>query len=50
MLLHFDETTGSALLDLLDTEAAFGTLNKSLYKYIDELKGGLKDYDRQESN
>ena len=44
MLIYLDETSGTALLDLLKTEAAFGTLNLSLVKVIKELEEGLKDH------
>lgn len=44
MLIYLDDTSGTALLDLLNTEAAFGTLNQSLIKIIKELEEGLKDY------
>ena len=49
MLIHLDGRTGQAMLDLLNTEAAFGTLDKSLYKFIAEIENGLKDYDGQET-
>ena len=50
MLINLNEITGSALLDLLNTEAAFGTLNKSLYELIPEIEEGLENYDGHEYN
>ena len=49
MLIHLDDVSGNALLDLLNTEAAFGTLHKSLYKFIPQIEEGLRDYDGHES-
>lgn len=44
MLLYLDDIQGKELLDLLITEQTFGTLSKSLYRTIDDVKEGLKDY------
>lgn len=44
MLIYLDETSGTALLKLLETEANFGTINLSLIKVIEELEEGLKDH------
>ena len=47
MLIYLDETTGKAMLDLLNTEAAFGTLAKCLYKTINDIEDGLKDHENR---
>ena len=44
MLIYFDEQSGKALLELLNTEDAFGTLDRCLKRTIKDVKQGLKDY------
>lgn len=45
MLINLNKESGTALLDLLNTEDAFGTLNKSLKKVMNEIKEGLLNYE-----
>lgn len=45
MLLYLDKESGQALLNLLNTEAAFGTLSRSLKPKINEIEIGLLDYE-----
>lgn len=45
MLIYLDEVSGKALLNLLNTEDAFGTLNKCLKRTIDDIEIGLANYE-----
>ena len=45
MLIYLDGTQGHKLLDLLNTEANFGTLPKCLKIIINDIEEGLKNYE-----
>lgn len=44
MLINLNESQGIELMDILNTEDAFGTLPKDLKKTIKEIEEGLKNY------
>lgn len=45
MLIYLDDNQGKELLNLLNTEDAFGTLPKCLRKVIASIKTGLEQYE-----
>lgn len=45
MLIYLDDNQGKELLDLLNTEDAFGTLSKCLKQVIASIKTGLEQYE-----